>query len=208
MCSTDLPAWDKAAARTLCTKPARTCIMLRFKLHKHPSKGEREGGVLLTCSINHHVKLGGKRVVWEMSHSPSWSALVDGRIRSVTIGFRRLANEEESGDFRCWRCADCSSAASHRCLWARARITEVGGAICWISKNCTSQIISVPSSIFSSRGTITYVFAHGAPHNAFCRMERGELTLSQVHAAAHLKILTKTPENLKVLFILQTMWRY
>ena len=36
------------------------------------------------------------------------------------------------------------------------------------------------------------MFAHGAPHNAFCRMERGELTLSQVNTTAHLKILTKT----------------
>ena len=131
MCSTDLPACDKAAARTLCTKPARTCIMLRFKLHKHPRKGEKGGGVLLTCSINHHVKLGGKRVVWEMSHSPSWSALVDGRIRRCTIGIRKLANEEEEGgDFRCWRRADCSSTASHRCIRARTRITEVGDTSC------------------------------------------------------------------------------
>lgn len=29
------------------------------------------------------------------------------------------------------------------------------------------------------RGMIAYVFLHGAPDNAFCRLERGELTLSQ-----------------------------
>ena len=128
MCNTDFPAWDKAAASTLCTKPARTCIVLILELHKHPRKGEKGGGVLLTCSINHHVKLWGKRVVWEVSHS-SWPALVDGRIRKYPIGTRIVANEEEGGDFRCWRCADCSSAASHRCLRARARVTKVGSAI-------------------------------------------------------------------------------
>lgn len=59
----------------------------------------------------------------------------------------------------------------------KAVIFDLGGVLFYPPQRA---IAAYEKELGLPRGAVAYAFIHGVPDNAFCRMERGELTLSQV----------------------------